>query len=153
VHDSVASAFLPMLGAALKEKSVEIRGDARVLAALPGQVIPATEEDWATEYLDLILSIRSVPTMAAALDHIEKYGSRHSDVIITEEEQTAEAFLNSVDSAAVFWNASSRFNDGGEFGFGCEIGISTDKLHARGPMALPELTIYKYKVRGSGQVR
>ncbi len=153
IHQDVAAAFLPALGAALAAKSVEIRGDATVVAALPEQAKAATEADWGTEYLDLILSVRVLPGLSEALDHIERYGSRHSDVIVTENPETAEAFLNSVDSAAVFWNASSRFNDGGEFGFGCEIGISTDKLHARGPMALPELTIYKYKVRGRGQVR
>jgi glutamate-5-semialdehyde dehydrogenase len=152
VHADVAAAFYQLAIPALRAKDVEIRGDASVLRAA-ADAIPATDEDWATEYLELILSIRSVASLQEALDHIEKYGSRHSDVIVTENSTTAEAFLNAVDSAAVFWNASSRFNDGGEFGFGCEIGISTDKLHARGPMALPELTIYKYKVRGTGQTR
>jgi glutamate-5-semialdehyde dehydrogenase len=152
VHADVAAAFYQLAIPALRAKGVEIRGDASVLRAA-ADAIPATDEDWATEYLELILSIRSVASLQEALDHIEKYGSRHSDVIVTENSTTAEAFLNAVDSAAVFWNASSRFNDGGEFGFGCEIGISTDKLHARGPMALPELTIYKYKVRGTGQTR
>jgi glutamate-5-semialdehyde dehydrogenase len=153
VHREVADAFFKLCGPALQAAGVEIRGDATVLAALPSQAKPATEEDWATEYLDLIISAKTVDSIDEALAHIEKYGSRHSDVIVTRNENTAEHFLNAVDSAAVLWNASSRFNDGGEFGFGCEIGISTDKLHARGPMALPELTIYKYKVRGTGQLR
>jgi glutamate-5-semialdehyde dehydrogenase len=152
VHKAIAAAFYAKAVPALHAAGVELRGDDTLRAQFP-DIPAATEEDWATEYLDLILSARCVPDMEAALQHIARYGSRHSDIIITENAQTAERFLAAVDSAAVFWNASSRFNDGGEFGFGCEIGISTDKLHARGPMGLPELTIYKYLVRGTGQTR
>jgi glutamate-5-semialdehyde dehydrogenase len=152
VHESMAAAFYAKAVPALHAAGVALRGDAALCALFP-DTRAATEEDWSTEYLDLILSCRSVRDMDEAMDHIARYGSRHSDCIVTENAQTAARFLAEVDSAAVFWNASTRFNDGGEFGFGCEIGISTDKLHARGPMGLPELTIYKYLVRGSGQVR
>lgn len=152
VHQSIAAAFYAKAVPALRAAGVELRGDDALRAQFP-DITAATEEDWATEYLDLILSVRTVHDMDEAMQHIARYGSRHSDVIVTENAQAAERFLASVDSAAVFWNASTRFNDGGEFGFGCEIGISTDKLHARGPMGLPELTIYKYLVRGTGQVR
>ena len=114
---------------------------------------PATDQDWRTEHLDLILSVRVVPSLADAIAHIETYGSHHSDAIVTSDEQAANEFMNKVDSAAVFWNASTRFNDGGGLGFGAEIGISTDRLHARGPMALEELTIYKYQVIGQGHVK
>jgi glutamate-5-semialdehyde dehydrogenase len=120
---------------------------------LGSKVRPATEEDWSTEYLDLILAIRTVRNLEDAIEHIGKYGSHHSDAIVTEDDAAAREFLHQVDSAAVFWNASTRFNDGGEFGFGAEIGISTDRLHARGPMGLEELTSYKYLVEGTGQVR
>ena len=113
----------------------------------------AREEDWTTEYLDLILAARTVDNIEDAIAHVEKCGSHHSDVIITRDAARAEKFLNEVDSATVYWNASTRFTDGGEFGFGAEIGISTDKLHARGPMALEELTTYKYVIRGEGQIR
>ena len=113
----------------------------------------ATEEDFLTEFLALILAVKVVDSVEEAITHIEYHGSRHSDAIITADSATAEAFLNGVDSSTVYWNASTRFTDGGEFGFGCEIGISTDKLHARGPMALEELTSYKYQIRGTGQIR
>jgi glutamate-5-semialdehyde dehydrogenase len=113
----------------------------------------ATGEDWSTEFLDLILAVHVVDSASDAVAHIERFGSHHSDCIITRDELTAEQFLNEVDSATVYWNASTRFTDGGEFGFGAEIGISTDKLHARGPMGLEELTTYKYLIRGAGQVR
>jgi glutamate-5-semialdehyde dehydrogenase len=122
-------------------------------APLAWNCAAATEEDWRTEYLDLILSVKTVANMDDALAHIAEYSSQHSDCIVTKDAAAAARFLSEVDSAVVLWNASTRFTDGGEFGFGCEIGISTDKLHARGPMALPELTSYKYMVRGSGQVR
>jgi glutamate-5-semialdehyde dehydrogenase len=153
VHRDVAHAFLPGCGHALEERRVELRGDEKTRAILGPHVALATEEDWRTEYLDLILSIRIVDSPEAAVDHIETYGSHHSDAIVTEDEAVAQSFLRDVDSAAVFWNASTRFNDGGEFGFGAEIGISTNRLHARGPMALEELTTYKYVVRGKGHVR
>jgi glutamate-5-semialdehyde dehydrogenase len=153
VHRDVAENFLPAAAEALCEQDVELRGDARTREVLGAEVKPATEEDWTTEYLDLILSIRVVDSLEAAVDHIEHYGSHHSDSIVTGDEAAARKFLAAVDSAAVFWNVSTRFSDGGEFGFGAEIGISTDKLHARGPMGLEELTTYKYLVTGTGQVR
>jgi glutamate-5-semialdehyde dehydrogenase len=153
VHRDVAEKFLPSVAKALREKGVELRGDQRTCEVLGPAVKPATEADWTTEYLDLILSIRVVDSLEQAIDHIENYGSHHSDTIVTTDEAAARKFLAAVDSAVVFWNVSTRFNDGGEFGFGAEIGISTDKLHARGPMGLEELTTYKYTVTGSGQVR
>ncbi len=152
VHEDIAPAFYAKAIPGLRAAGVELRGDPALCALFP-DVTPATAEDWSTEYLDLILSARSVRGMDEAMNHIARYGSRHSDCIVTEDAQAAGRFLSEVDSAAVFWNASTRFNDGGEFGFGCEIGISTDKLHARGPMGLPELTTYKYLVRGTGQIR
>jgi glutamate-5-semialdehyde dehydrogenase len=120
---------------------------------LGGAAKPATEADWTTEFLDLILAARIVGSVDEAIAHIEGHGSHHSDCIVTSNAAVAEQFLNEIDSATVYWNASTRFTDGGEFGFGAEIGISTDKLHARGPMALEELTTYKYKIRGEGQIR
>jgi glutamate-5-semialdehyde dehydrogenase len=153
VHRDLAEKFLPSVAKALREKGVELRGDQRTCEVLGPGVKPATEADWTTEYLDLILSIRVVDSLEQAIDHIENYGSHHSDTIVTTDEAAARKFLAAVDSAVVFWNVSTRFNDGGEFGFGAEIGISTDKLHARGPMGLEELTTYKYTVTGSGQVR
>ena len=132
---------------------MELRGDRRTLEVLGGKTKSATQEDWTTEYLELILSIRVVDSLEEAVDHIEHYGSHHSDTIVTADEPAARRFLAAVDSAAVFWNVSTRFSDGGEFGFGAEIGISTDKLHARGPMGLEELTTYKYLVTGDGQIR
>jgi glutamate-5-semialdehyde dehydrogenase len=153
VHEAVARQFLPACACALWERGVELRGDPLTQEILGSKVVPATEEDWRTEYLDLILAVKTVSSLEEAVEHIERYGSHHSDVIITEDTVVAQKFLNQVDSAAVFWNASTRFNDGGEFGFGAEIGISTDRLHARGPMGLEELTSYKYLVAGNGQVR
>jgi glutamate-5-semialdehyde dehydrogenase len=152
VHRDAATTFLPMAAAALREKGVELRGCSRTRAALT-DVAVATEEDWSTEYLDLILSIKVVDSLDEAIDHINHYGSHHTDTIVTSDTETAERFLREVDSACVFHNVSNRFADGGEFGFGAEIGISTDKLHARGPMGLRELTSYQYRVRGNGQVR
>jgi glutamate-5-semialdehyde dehydrogenase len=153
VHEAVAHQFLPRCAAALWERDVEIRGDSLTQLILGPRVVPATEQDWRTEYLDLILAVKTVCSLGEAIDHIDMYGSHHSDAIVTEDNAAACRFLNGVDSAAVFWNASPRFNDGGEFGFGAEIGISTDRLHARGPMGLEELTSYKYLVEGTGQVR
>ena len=153
VHREVAEKFLPSVARALRDQGVELRGDRRTIEVLGAGIKAATEEDWTTEYLDLILSIRVVDSLEAAIDHIEHYGSHHSDSIVTTDEAAARKFLAAVDSAAVFWNVSTRFSDGGEFGFGAEIGISTDKLHARGPMGLEELTTYKYLVTGNGQVR
>ena len=153
VHRDCAEAFFKTGGQALLARGVEIRGDERVCALLGDKAVPAKEEDWNTEFLDLILAAGVVDSVDEAIAHIESHGSHHSDCIVTSNEATAEAFLNQVDSATVYWNASTRFTDGGEFGFGAEIGISTDKLHARGPMALEELTTYKYQIRGTGQVR
>lgn len=151
VHESIAAEFLPKLATALAK--VELRADEAALALLGDRASAATEESWTTEYLDYILSVKVVASLDAAIEHINHYGSHHSDVIVTRNEPTAQRFLNEVDSATVYWNASTRFTDGGEFGFGAEIGISTDKLHARGPMGLPELTSYKYVIRGTGQIR
>jgi len=153
VHRDIAEKFLPMVAASLAAKGVELRGDHRTCEVLGSAVTPAKEEDWTAEYLDLILSIRVVDSLEEAVEHIENYGSHHTDSIVTADEASARKFLAAVDSATVLWNASTRFSDGGEFGFGAEIGISTDKLHARGPMGLEELTTYKYLVEGTGQVR
>jgi len=154
VDRAIADKFVPQIAAALTEAGVEIRGDETVRKLVSGEKITAaTEEDWTTEYLDLILATRVVDGLDGALAHLAKYSSHHSDSIITDDAATAERYLNEVDSATVYWNASTRFTDGGEFGFGAEIGISTDKLHARGPMGLDELTSYKFVIRGTGQVR
>jgi len=155
VHRAVADAFFAKAGAALAEKKVEIRGDEIIRNVLKSYPFTreVTEADYTTEYLDYIMAARAVDTIEEAIEHIEKYGSHHSDCIVTSNEAAAEQFLNTVDSATVYWNASTRFTDGAEFGFGAEIGISTDKLHARGPMALEELTTYKYLIRGSGQIK
>ncbi len=152
VHRDIAEAFLPNVAAALEGKGVTLKGCEETRLHLNG-IEPATEEDWSTEYLDLILSIKIVGSLEEAVSHINQYGSHHTDVIVTTDHHAAENFLRSVDSACVFHNVSTRFADGGEFGFGAEIGISTDKLHARGPMGLRELTSYQYRVRGNGQVR
>ena len=132
--------------------TVEIRGDETVCRLIPGAK-PATEEDWHAEYLEMILAVRVVDNVDAAVSHINTYGSKHSDAIVTQDEKARKTFLSEVDSAAVYVNASTRFTDGAEFGMGGEIGISTDKLHARGPMGLEELTTYKYLIRGNGQIR
>ena len=153
VHRDVANAFYTDAGQALINAGVELRGDATLEESLPDKVSIANDDDWITEYLDLILAVKTVDSLEEAIDHINTYGSRHSDCIVTENELQANRFLDEIDSAAVFWNASTRFSDGEEFGFGAEIGISTDKLHARGPMALPELTSYKYQIIGEGQIR
>jgi len=152
VHQAAASAFLPLLGALAARRKVELRGCKATRAVLPG-CAPATEADWTTEYLDLILSVRVVKDLKAAIAHINTYSSHHSDAIVTADARSAKKFLKEVDSAAVYVNASTRFTDGGEFGMGAEMGISTDKLHARGPMGLEELTTYKYIVSGTGQIR
>ncbi len=151
-HKAVADKFLPEMVREFREAGVEIRGCPKTRAIVKG-LKKAEEADWSAEYLDLILSVKVVESLEAAISHINRYGSRHSDSIITANKERARRFLNMVDSACVYVNASTRFSDGYEFGFGAEIGISTDKLHARGPMALEELTTYKYKVFGNGQVR
>ena len=159
LHRGIAAAFLADGGKALLERGVELRCDKETISLLPDSlqshhlVKEATEEDFRTEFLALILAVKVVGSLEEAIAHIGKYGSRHSDAIVTANSDSAERFLQGVDSSTVYWNASTRFTDGGEFGFGCEIGISTDKLHARGPMALEELTSYKYQIRGSGQIR
>ena len=153
VHRDIAGEFFATTGQALLARKVEIRGDETTRALLGDRIRAVTPEDYRTEFLDLILATKVVNSVEEAIDHIELNGSHHSDCIVTANEQTAERFLAEVDSATVYWNASTRFTDGGEFGFGAEIGISTDKLHARGPMALEELTTYKYLLRGTGQVR
>ena len=152
VHNAVREAFLPKLQAALAEKGVELRGDERVREVL-ADCTAASEEDYGTEYLDYILSLKTVDSLQEAIEHINRYNTGHSDCIVTENAQTAEEFLNGVDAACVYWNASTRFTDGFEFGFGAEIGISTQKLHARGPTGLKEITSYKDTICGSGQVR
>ena len=152
VHRDVAAAFLPALAERLARHGVELRGDAEARALVPGMG-EATEDDWYAEYLDMILAVRVVGSVREAVAHINKYGSRHSDAIVAEAEAARKVFTREVDSASVYVNASTRFTDGGEFGMGAEIGISTDKLHARGPMGLEELTTYKYVIRGNGQVR
>ena len=152
VHKDIAEKVLPPLKEKLDEKNVELRGDEATRAILPG-IKAATEEDYATEYLDYILSVHIVNSLEEAIDHIYRYSTGHSECIITENKAAAEKFLAEVASAAVYHNASTRFTDGGEFGFGAEIGISTQKLHARGPLGLPQLTSVKYKIYGNGQRR
>ena len=152
VNEAIAAEFLPKLAARLVEKRVELRGDAAACAIVPAMK-PATPEDWDAEYLDLILTVGVLPSLEAAIAHINRHGSHHSDTLISENEKAQELFLQQVDSACVYTNASTRFTDGGEFGMGAEIGISTDKLHARGPMGLEELTTYKFIIHGNGQIR
>jgi glutamate-5-semialdehyde dehydrogenase len=152
VDRKVAATFLPPILADLRAAGCELRGDPAVLA-LDRAVRPATEEDWRTEYLDAVLAIRIVDGIEEAIAHIERFGSHHTDAIVTEDQATAERFLREIDSAIVLVNASTQFADGGEFGMGAEIGISTQRLPPRGPVGAAELTTYKYLVRGSGQVR
>ncbi len=152
VHRAVAERFLPQVAAPLRAAGVELRGCPQTCALLP-DAVPASEEDWRTEYLDLILSVRVVDGLEDAIAHIGAYGTGHSDAIVTDSVAQAQRFTAAVDSAAVYVNASTRFTDGFEFGFGAEIGISTNRLHARGPMGLRELTTYKYVIQGSGQIR
>ena len=152
VHRKVKDAFLPALAKRLSEKKVELRGDEAAREAVPSMTA-ATSEDWGTEYLDYILSVKTVDSVDEAIAHINCYNTGHSEAIITENKEHAEQFLREVDAAAVYVNASTRFTDGFEFGFGAEIGISTQKLHARGPMGLEALTSYKYEIYGNGQVR
>lgn len=151
IHEKIREAFLPELNKALDEKKVEIRGDEKTREVI--DCTPATEEDFATEYLDYILSVKTVKSVNEAIEHINRYSTRHSEAIITENSEHAGIFLKEVDAACVYVNASTRFTDGFEFGFGAEIGISTQKLHARGPMGLKELTSYKYEITGNGQIR
>ncbi len=152
VDAAVAAQFLPKMAAALAAKQTEVRACAQSISLMPGAKA-ATEQDFRTEHLGLILNVKIVAGLAAAVAHVEDYGSHHSDAIITADESAARAFLAQVDSACVYWNASTRFTDGGEFGFGAEVGISTDRLHARGPMGIRELTTWKFEIVGQGQVR
>ena len=152
VHKNIAEKFMPEIGKALQSKNVEIRGDKATMDLVEGAVA-ATEQDWATEYEDYIISAKVVENIDEAIAHIRKYTTGHSEAIVTENYTNAQRFLNEIDAAAVYLNASTRFTDGGQFGFGAEIGISTQKLHARGPMGLKELTTTKYIIYGNGQIR
>jgi glutamate-5-semialdehyde dehydrogenase len=152
VHQDLASSFLPMMLKRFRDAKVEVRGCARSVDAVPG-ITPATDQDWDTEYNDLILNVKVVDSMDEAMEHIARHGSQHSEAIVTRDYQKAHRFLREVDASAVFVNASTRLNDGFEFGLGAEIGISTTRIHARGPMGLEELTSTKFIVLGNGQVR
>ena len=152
IHQNIKDVLLPVLTQKLKEKNVEIRGD-EASRSICADILPATEADWGTEYLDYILSLKTVCNIEEAIAHINRYNTGHSEAIITNDYQNAQKFLDEIDAAAVYVNASTRFTDGFEFGFGGEIGISTQKLHARGPMGLKELTSTKYIIYGNGQVR
>jgi glutamate-5-semialdehyde dehydrogenase len=152
VHASVASVFIPRIVRELTDAGVEVRGDDATLRLAP-EVKPASEEDWSEEYLRLCMAIRVVAGVEPAIEHINRYSTKHSEAIITANEDHARSFLRLVDSATVYWNASTRFTDGAQFGFGAEMGVSTQKLHCRGPFALRELTSSKYEIIGNGQVR
>ena len=159
--NAIAEQVLPVILPELAQRGVVIHADEHAYAiaqqlidqGVSMQLVPATKDDWATEYLNLDIAVRCMSGLDAAIEHVNRFGTRHSECIVTEDEAAAEEFLASIDAAAVYWNASTRFTDGGEFGLGAEIGISTQKLHARGPFALAALTTYKYLLRGSGQVR
>ena len=153
ISEQVVETLLPLIASDLADRNVELRCDESSLALIGSPGVPAVEDDWTAEYLDLILSIKVVEGIDEAICHINEYGSHHSDCIVTASESKADQFMSEIDSATVFWNVSTRFSDGEEFGFGAEIGISTDKLHARGPMALRELTSYKYLITGNGQTK
>lgn len=154
VHRGIAPTYLPKVAAAFKEKNTELICDPATASILADfKTTPAQESDWVTEYLDYRISIKVVDSASDAINHINKYGSKHSDAIVTRNTETAQTFLRSVDSACVYHNVSTRFSDGEEFGFGAEIGVSTDKLHARGPMGLKELTSYQYRITGNGQTK
>jgi len=152
VHSNIAQIFLPIATAALRKEHVEIRGDEKVLKIIP-DVKPATEQDWYTEYSDFIIGVKVVQNLDEAIAHINKYSTKHSDSILTQDFAKAMRFIREIDSAAVYWNASTRFTDGNQFGLGAEIGISTQKFHARGPMSVQHLTTTKYFILGSGQIR
>lgn len=152
IHKDIIKEALPIIKKRLDEKNVELRGDDAARASADG-ILPATEDDWGREYLDYIMSVKTVESLDEAIEHISKYSTGHSECIVTENEAAAEEFLKRIDSAAVYHNVSTRFTDGGEFGFGAEIGISTQKLHARGPLGLPQLTSFKYIICGNGQIR
>lgn len=151
IHQKIMDKIMPLLAKALKEKAVEIRGDQRVQDCV--ECVPATEEDYGTEYLDYIISVKTVDSLEEAIHHVNSHSTRHSEAILTNDREHAEKFMNEVDAACVYWNVSTRFTDGFEFGLGAEIGISTQKLHARGPMGLKELTSYKYVIEGDWLIR
>jgi len=157
VHAEIAQRYLPLVAAEWAKAGVEMHCDERALSTLKSQpslkVIPSTSEDWGKEFLSLVAAVKVVDSLDEALEHIERYGSGHSEAIITEEYNAAMRFLNEVDAACVYVNASTRFTDGGQFGLGAEVGISTQKFHARGPLGVKELTTYKWIIFGSGQVR
>ena len=157
VHSQVAPRYLPLIAKRWSDAGVEIHADKRTLSILGPEngfnVAPATDEDWGKEFLSLTAAVKVVDSLDEAIAHIDTYGSGHSEAIVTEDQHTAERFLDDVDAAVVLTNASTRFNDGAEFGLGSEVAISTSKMHARGPMGLRELTSYKWTVRGSGQVK
>jgi glutamate-5-semialdehyde dehydrogenase len=153
VHQSIAHEFLPRLAAHMIERSVRLRGCPLTISLLPGvKVDPVADNEWHTEYGDLVLAVKVVPGLKEAIEHIERYGSAHTDAIVTDDAEAARQFLEQVDSAGVYHNASTRFADGYRYGFGAEVGISTSRLHARGPVGLEGLTTYKYVLRGHGQV-
>jgi glutamate-5-semialdehyde dehydrogenase len=152
IHKNISAKFAKKMAERLIKQGVELRGGSEFRKLVP-EAKPASEQDWYGEYLELILSVKIVDDLTAAIRHINQYGSRHSDAILTTIKPNAERFMREIDASTVYVNASTRFTDGAEFGMGAEIGISTDKLHARGPMALPELTTYKYLVYGNGQIR
>ena len=152
VHEKIADKFIPEICKIFEDNDVEIRGDKSTYEIYPN-ITQATEDDWHTEYLDMIISIKIVDNVDEAIDHINYYGSSHSDAIVTNNQESEKKFLAEIDSSSVYVNASTRFTDGAEFGMGAEIGISTDKLHARGPMGLEELTTYKFIIEGKGQIR
>ena len=157
VHTEIAEAYLPRIATELSQAGVEMHCDERALSILKPlsslKLVPAMEEDWGKEFLSLVIAIKVVPSLDEALKHIERYGSGHSEAIVTEDYAAAMRFLNEVDAACVYANASTRFTDGSQFGLGAEVGISTQKMHARGPLGLKELTSYKWLIFGSGQVR
>jgi glutamate-5-semialdehyde dehydrogenase len=152
VHSKIAQSYLPIIIAELRKNGVEVRGDTETCRIVP-DVKPATEQDWSTEYLDLIIGVKVVGSVDEAVNHINKYGTHHSESIVTTDFSKAMQFIKGIDSAAVYWNASTRFTDGNQFGLGAEIGISTQKLHARGPMSIQHLTTTKYVILGDGQIR
>lgn len=152
IHEEWMKNHLPLLIETLNRHGITVHGDDSAVKLIPGS-LPAGEEDWSREYLSLDLAVKIVDTMEEAIEHIDKYGTRHSEAIITENKANAETFMSLVDASSLYHNASTRFTDGGALGFGAEIGISTQKLHARGPMGLPQLTTIKFKIRGNGQVR
>ncbi len=152
IHRDIIKEALPLIKAELDKKNVELRGD-EIARGVCGDIKKASEEDWGTEYLDYIMSVKCVSSLEEAVEHISKYSTGHSECIVTENEASAREFLKRIDSAAVYHNVSTHFTDGGEFGFGAEIGISTQKLHARGPLGLPQLTSFKYVIKGNGQIR